>query len=149
MDLQNADKNNSNLLNKIENDNKKTTTNIDNLNNKYNLKIKEIEEQTKKYENEFSEINNEINRLSKDITLKKLDRININDKKTNEVLDNIKTTIISFSDNLKKEVDNIKINNSNDYIKLTEQLEELKNECDNNLINHINEYSEINKKNYR
>ena len=146
MDLQNADKNNSNLLNKIENDNKKTTTNIDNLNNKYNLKIKEIEEQTKKYENEFSEINNEINRLSKDITLKKLDRININDKKTNEVLDNIKTTIISFSDNLKKEVDNIKINNSNDYIKLTKQLEELKNECDNNLINHINEYSEINKK---
>ena len=49
LDLQNADKNNSNLLNKVENDNKKTTTNIDNLYNKYNFKIKEIEEQTKKY----------------------------------------------------------------------------------------------------
>ena len=85
----------------------------------------------KKYENNFNEINSELNSLSKDITMKKL---NINDKKTNEVLENIKTTIIGFIDNLHKEVNNIKINNNNDYIKLTKQLEELKNEYENNLL---------------
>ena len=66
--------------------------------------------------------------------MKKLNAININDKKTNEVLENIKTTIIGFIDNLNKEVNNIKINNNNDYIKLTKQLEELKNEYENNLL---------------
>ena len=58
----------------------------------------------------------------------------------------IKETIISFNDNLKKEVDNIKINNNNDYIKLNKKLEEVKIECDNNLFNHFNEFSEKNKK---
>ena len=86
-----------------------------------------------KYENNFNQINSEIKRLNKDITVKKIDSIKTSDTKINDVLENIKTTIIDFNDNLKKEVDNIKINNNNDYIKLNKKLEEIKIECDNNL----------------
>ena len=59
---------------------------------------------------------------------------------------NIKTTTISFNDNLKKDVDNFKISINSDYIKLNHKLEELKNEWDKNLLNHINESLENNKK---
>ena len=37
------------------------------------------------------------------------------------------------------------MNNKNDFIKLTKQLEEFKFNCENKLLNHINKYLEINK----
>ena len=81
LELKKAKNNNSNWLNKVESDINKTTKSIDRINDKYNLKIKEIEDQSKIYENKFNVINSELNRLRKDIAMKKLYAINISDKK--------------------------------------------------------------------
>ena len=63
--------NDSNLLNKIENNNDKTIKRIDTLDEKYNLKIEE-EEQAKIYENKYNEMNSELNKLRKVIAMKKI-----------------------------------------------------------------------------
>ena len=74
------------LLNKGENNNNnKTTKRINTLNDKYNLKIKKIEEQTKIYQNKYNEINSELNKLRKELTIKKLDAVKIIDNKNNKV----------------------------------------------------------------
>ena len=48
--------NNSNILNKVKNNNNKNTKRNDIFDDNYNLKIKETEEQTKSSETKFNEI---------------------------------------------------------------------------------------------
>ena len=80
-EMQKVSNNNSNLLNKVKNNYNKIIKRIDTLDNKCNIKIKEIEEQTKIYKNKFSDIKSELNKLRKEIAMKKLDEINIIYKK--------------------------------------------------------------------